>query len=536
MRSSTFTTALFVALALNLAIASTARSDAPHPPPNILIILADDLGFSDLGCYGGEIATPRLDRLAANGLRFTQFYNTSRCWPTRASILTGYYAQEVRRDSLPGLKSGGQGTRPPWAPLISVWLQEAGYRTYHSGKWHIDGQPLENGFDHSYDVKTGGQNTYFAPQGNTIDGQPDDAGPGYYVTTAVAEHAIECLREHATKHPSQPFFYYLCFTAPHFPLQALPEDIAKYRGSYDRGWNALAQERYNRLLSLGIVDTPLAPMEEDLGPPYHFPEALEILGPNELNRPLPWDVLTPEQRAFQAAKMEIHAAMVDRMDHEIGRVIDQLSAMGALDNTLILFLSDNGASAEIMVRGEGHDPDASMGSRTSYLCLGPGFSSAANTPFRRHKSWTHEGGIATPFIAHWPAGIADRSALRHQVSHVIDVVPTILELARIEKPTTWGGQTVPPAPGRSLLPVFRSESETGHQLLWWYHDGHRALRRGHLKVVAARGDPWALYDLSTDRAETRNLAPYQPDLARELADAWHRQLEEIMALHTGSAP
>jgi arylsulfatase len=499
-------------------------------PPNILIILADDLGFSDLGCYGGEIATPNLDALANGGLRFTQAYNTARCWPTRAALMTGYYAQQVRRDTVPGIASGGRGTRPGWAPLVTEFIRPLGYRTYHSGKWHIDGRALENGFDRSYDLATGGQSNYFTTGGNTLDDRPEVQTPDYYATTAIADHAVAQLREHAAQFSGRPFFQYLCFTAPHFPLQAPAADIARYANAYQRGWNAVAAERHARLTKLGIATNALPAMERDVGPPYDFPDDVAKLGPNEVNRPLPWVELTDGQRAFQAAKMAIHAAMVDRMDREIGRVLAQLKAMGVFEKTLILFASDNGASAEIMVRGEGHDPAVPMGSRKSFLCLGPGWSSAANTPFRRHKTWVHEGGIATPLIAHWPAGIADRGALRRTPIHMVDIVPTVLELSGAAKPTTIKGMTVPPAPGRSLAPAFGRDVVLPRDYLWWEHEGNRAIRVGDWKLVALAKGGWELYDLARDRGESHNLATQQPEKVRELTDLWSQHNEATRQL------
>jgi arylsulfatase len=522
-----------------LAVAVFALTPAPAAPakPNFLVILADDLGFSDLGCYGGEIETPNLDALARNGLRFTQAYNTARCWPSRAAILTGFYAQQVRRDTLPGVPSGGghRGIRPAWAPLLPEMLKPLGYRAYHSGKWHIDGKPLENGFDRSYEIQTG-QNNFFNPRGASEDGQPVPFTTNYYSTIATADHAIRCLQDHAAKFPDRPFFHYLCFIAPHFPLHALAEDIARYRERYRAGWDVIQRQRHERLTKMGLVNHALPPMERQLGPPYDFPDAFPILGPGEVNRPLPWNELNDTQREFQATKMAIHAAMIDRMDREIGRVIEQLKKMGAYDNTLTLFASDNGASAEIMVRGDGHDPKAPMGSAATYLCLGPGWSSAANTPFRRHKTWVHEGGIATPFIIHWPQGIRARGELRRDVVHLIDVAPTVLELAGTAHPRTWKGQPVPPPPGRSLVPAFTREGAVQHDDLWWFHDGHRAVRVGDWKLVAAKDEPWELYDLSRDRGESQNLAERYPDKVRELEKLWTTRLEQFVALASKDAP
>lgn len=499
--------------------------------PNVIFILADDSGFSDIGSYGSEIATPNLDRLAANGLRFTQFYNTGRCWPTRAALMTGYYAQQVHRDALPDLGGGGRGVRQKWARLLPDFLKPSGYRCYHSGKWHIDGNVLAAGFDRSLDVRN--QGNFFTGKGNRIDDRPvtpeaDDAG--YYSTIATADHAIDCLKEHAVEYPSRPFFQYIAFIAPHFPLHALPEDIQRYRNRYVEGWEAMRQQRFQRQRKTGIHQTTLSELEPDVGPPYRFPDAMRKLGPGEVNRPLPWKHLTPEQQRFQATKMAIHAAMVDRMDQEIGRVLEQVKSMGAWDNTLIFFASDNGASAEIMVRNGGHDPSAAPGSAASYLCLGPGFSSACNTPFRRHKSWVHEGGISTPLVVHWPDGIEAKGELRHTPAHMVDIMPTLFEVIGIEKPATWAGEDMPPAPGKSLLPALQSDVIIERELLWWLHEGNRAIRVGDYKLVSSQGELWALYDLSTDRAESIDLAGKQPAKVKELEALWNRQRNEASEL------
>ncbi|QDT54061.1 Arylsulfatase [Caulifigura coniformis] len=522
---------LAVICLLLFAPLASAQSDQKQPArPNVVFILADDLGYSDIGCYGGEIDTPNLDGLAANGIRFTQFYNTARCWPTRGALLSGYYAQQIHRDALPEVPGGGNGVRQEWARLLPELLAPAGYRSYHSGKWHVDGPVLKSGFVRSLDMRN--QGNFFSSAGNSIDDVPvpksDDAG--YYATIATADHAIDCLKEHSSKHAGTPFFHYLAFIAPHFPLHALPEDIAKYRDRYLAGWEAMREARYAKQRSLELVHTPLSKLEQDVGPPYHFPEALEKLGPGEVNRPLPWDSLTDEQRRFQATKMAIHAAMVDRMDHEIGRVIAQLKAMGAFENTLIFFASDNGASAEIMVRNGGHDPTASPGSAATYLCLGPGFSSACNTPHRRHKTWVHEGGISTPLIAHWPAGIQSKGELRATPGHVVDIVPTVLELAGVAPTREWKGEALPPAPGKSLVPAFAADVTVKRDSLWWLHEGNRAVRVGDWKLVAAKGDAWALYDLKTDRAEQNDLSKAMPDKVRELEQVWQKQTDEFTEL------
>jgi arylsulfatase len=501
------------------------------------VIITDDLGFSDLGCYGGEIATPHLDELASKGLRCTQFYNTGRCWPTRAAVLTGFYPHQIRRDTLPGVKpSGGRGQRPDWAPLLPMRLKPLGYRSYHSGKWHLDGMPIATGFDRSYYLRDQGR--FFNPKTHWEDDQklpPIEPDSDYYATTAIADHAIDCLSEHAAKHRDQPFFHYLAFTAPHFPLHALPADIARNSQAYQQDWEFVRAARWQKQQATGLLSGTLSPVERTLGPPYDFPNAIVRLGPGEVNRPLPWKDLTKVQRDFQAAKMAIHAAMIDRVDREIGRVFAQLRVMDAFQNTLILFFSDNGASAEIMVRDDGHDPSAPAGSAKSYLCLGPGWSTTCNTPFRKHKTWVHEGGIATPLVIHWPEGIEARGELNHTVGHVIDLVPTILNIAGLDTlPVTprdvTATENAPPFPGVNLLPAWQRKRPVDRKFIWWSHEGNRAIRIGDWKLVAAgEKSEWELYNLKTDRTETNDLSQQFPDRVAELAGAWKSRMLEFRA-------
>ena len=515
-----------VILFLTLAVADVSTADADQRP-NVLLIMADDLGFSDLGFYGGEIETPNLDSLAKHGLRFTQFHNTARCWPTRAALLTGYYAQQVRRDVVPKLKSGGRGKRPAWAPLVSATLRKAGLTTYHSGKWHLDGMPLQTGFDRSYYLRDQGR--FFSPKVHYLDDKKLPAverGTGFYGTDAITDHAVKCLEDHSKNHAGQPFFHYLAYTAPHFPLHALPEDIAKYKERYQVGWDKIRQQRWERIKKLGLVkDASLSKVERDIGPPYHFPDHLKILGSGEVNRPVAWHELTDEQKQFQANKMAIHAAMVDRMDQGIGRVLAQLKRMNAFENTIIMFLSDNGASAEIMVRNDGHDPQAAPGSAESYLCLGPGWSTACNTPFRRHKTWVHEGSCATPFIVHWASAISSGGQLRHTPGHVVDVVPTILDVLGVK-----ADETTPGKPGSSIAKIFSQDTSDLPHPLWWLHEGNRAIRVGDWKLVSAKNDAWELFNIEKDRTETENLAAKHPEKLKHLEQAWTRQWESIQKL------
>lgn len=509
---------------------------AAESKPNILLILADDLGFSDLGCYGSEIATPNLNSIAENGLRYAQFYNTARCWPTRSALLTGYYPQQIRRDTVPGLPSGGRGKRPDWAVLLPKMLSPAGYRSYHTGKWHIDGMPIANGFDRSYYLKDQGR--FFNPTKHWKDDTPlppVKKGTDFYATTALADHVIEVLSEHEKEHADSPFFQYLAFAAPHFPLHALPEDIAIYRDKYLEGWDSIRRKRWNRMQQSGLLEATmtqrLSRVERDIGPPYHFPDAFEKLGDGEVNRPLPWNSLSDKQKEFQATKMAIHAAMIHRMDIEIGRVFNQIRKMGQWDNTLVIFLSDNGASAEIMVRDDGHDQAAAPGSAATYLCLGPGWSTTCNTPFRRHKTWTHEGGISTPLLVSWPAGIKARGEFRRNPGHVIDIAPTLLELAGATSPAD-----APAAPGRSLVPTFSTDKSVDHDSFWWFHDGHKAIRKGNWKAVAPITEPWELYDLSTDRSESADLAIPRGEKLAELTAEWDRRMTAFTALASRDLP
>jgi arylsulfatase A-like enzyme len=515
---------LMMRLSVFLLLISFVSLQAAPAKPNFVVFLADDLGYSDLGCYGSEIATPNLDKLAAGGLRFTQFYNTARCWPTRSVLMTGHYAQQIGMDPQ-------YGKFPAWVRTLPQRLAPLGYRSYHSGKWHVNNAPkvvANGGFTHSYYVVQ--QDNHFHPKKHELDDVtlPEPEGP-WYSSTAIAQHAIDFLKEHAQQHAGVPFFSYVAFTAPHFPIQAPPEDIAKYKDTYTKGWPITRAARFERQKKMGLVATTLSDPEPQITAPSGQESDLEILGPGEVRHAVPWESLTAEQKQFQATKEAIHAAMIDRLDQEVGRVLEQLKAMNAMENTLIVFLSDNGASAEIMVRGGGHDKNVPMGAAASYLCLGPGGSTVSNTPFRRHKIWTHEGGISTPFIAHWPQGISAKGELRNTPGHVIDIAPTLIALA--------GGdiaampEKAPAFPGRSLVPAFAKDGTISRDYLFFNHSGNHALREGDWKLVSSGddGDVWELYNLDADRAESKNLAAQEPERVKAMAERWGKLQGEFEA-------
>ncbi|MDQ8182666.1 arylsulfatase [Pelagicoccus sp. SDUM812005] len=506
-----------------------AASAVAAERPNILIVLADDLGYSDLGCYGGEIQTPNLDALAQNGLRYTNFYNTGRCWPSRASLMTGYYAPQVGMDPRQGKEW------PSWTQLLPQRLRQAGYRNYLSGKWHLRhlASHPANAWDRSYQLAD--HNRFFSPEKHYLDSEqlpPVARDEGRYATIDTAQYAIDFLQEHQRDHADSPFLLYLAFTAPHFPLHAKPEDIAKYKGRYDQGWDQLRHERLERLQAQGIYQGPLAQRQENVVPHWSLNQSeLETqIDPAELRTAPAWDSLTPAQKAFQASKMEVHAAMVDRLDQELGRVIDQLKAAGQFENTLILFLSDNGATAEQINRGDRHVLGAVSGSADSYLALGPGWSTAANTPLSLHKHWNHEGGISSPLIVHWPADLDAPGQLRHTPTHIVDIVPTLLEASgldtpgpKFDKPLPASHQA-PPFPGLSLQPTFPADPEWEARGLYFQHSGNKAYRLGDWKAVMRRDNAnhWELYNLALDRAERNDLSTTHPQKLSQLVALWEK--------------
>lgn len=514
--------------------------------PNVLVIMADDLGFSDLGCYGSDIDTPNLDRLAAGGLRFTQFYNASRCCPTRAALLTGKYAHEV------GLRTNGASLSKD-APTLAEIFSRNGYHTAMAGKWHlthaaklagdnVDSQehlavlnnqtrvelfgeketyPAARGFQQHYGVIWGIVN-FFHPFA-LVDGfEPVyDLPADFYLTDALNAKTAEYIRSFSQD--EKPFFIYLAHTAPHWPLHARPEDREKYRGKYDAGWEVMRKQRYDRQVKMGLIDPAIYPLPAiDRG------------------QRKAWDAMSEEQRALDAAKMETHAAMIDRLDQGLGDVLAALEETQQMDNTIIVFLSDNGASPEEPVR-PGYDrpsetpdgrvirytgkfPPSELGQDDTWTGLGPALANSCNTPFRYWKKESFHGGCASPFIVHWPAGLqSNDTGMTDQVAHVFDLLPTFLDAAGIDA-APYGPR------GKSLLPLLRGEAYAGHQRLYFEHAGGAAHRDGDWKIVRLRPkDAWQLYNLAADRTETKDLAAEQAERVESMSQAWQAWWQEMTA-------
>ena len=487
--------------------------------PNIVLILVDDMGWSDIGCYGGEIRTPNLDRLAAEGTRFTQFYNTARCCPSRAALLTGLYPHQTGVGHM--IQNLGtpayQGFLNDRCATMAERLRPAGYATYLSGKWHVGEQPehwpCRRGFDRYFGLISGASNYWrLEPPRKMAENDTPYTPPAdgsFYMTDAFTERAVGMIRDHAAgPRAADPFFLYLAYTAPHWPLHAHEEDIARYRDRYRGGWDKLRAERHERLLKMGLVD-----------PKWR-------LSPRHPKAPA-WDSLSPEQQAVEAEKMAVYAAQVDRMDQGVGRVLKTLDDLGIADDTVVLFLADNGGCAEEIERSA--DPKARTGTADSFRSYGLPWANASNTPLRLFKQFVHEGGIATPLIARGP-GIA-RGAMTDAVGHVIDLAPTCLDYAGAPAAAELDGRALTPIEGRTLRPLFEGRAREGHETIFWEHQGHRALRRGNWKLVASNREPWELYDLAADRTETENLAAARPELIAELA-AEHQRWSD----HVGARP
>lgn len=525
------------------AVASAQAQDAPRP--NIIVILSDDMGYSDLGCYGGEIQTPALDRLAAGGLRYTQFYNTGRCCPTRASLLTGLYPHQAGVGHMMedrGLE-GYRGNLNQHCRTMAEVVKTAGYRTYMCGKWHVTRHtqpegpkhnwPLQRGFDRFYGTITGA-GSFYDPGTLTRDNtmispfaDPEYKPEQYYYTHALSDHAAKFINEHCEEHAEQPFFMYLAYTAAHWPMHALEKDIAKYQGKYDAGYEPIRATRHARLKELGLIDPAW-----DLSPQHG-------------------DWSQVEHKEWEARCMEVYAAMIDSMDQGIAQVVQTLEMRGQLDNTLILFMQDNGGCQEGNGRQAAQNQPASFpkiaadairldvvpkqdragvptktgpqhmpGPADTYIAYGMSWANVSNTPFREYKHFVHEGGISTPLIAHWPKEIKRRGELETQPGHLIDIMATCVELSGAKYPKQVGDETIHPLEGVSLRPSFAGKPLARQQPIFWEHEGNRAVRDGDWKLVAKENRPWELYNLKQDRTEQHDLAEKHPERVRELAAKW----------------
>ena len=485
--------------------ADPADGPAGSSRPNIIVIVCDDMGFSDIGCFGGEIETPNLDRLAAGGLRFIDFHNNAKCSETRASLLTGLWHQQSKN-----LKQPGHVT-------LAEVLRSSGYRTLMSGKWHVANTPTERGFDRYFGFLGGCINFFTGEDWQTgknlmrLDAREFKAPEGFYSTDAFTDYAIEFIDQGrggsdstaATASDDQPFFLYLAHNAPHFPLHALPQDIAKYRGRYDEGWDVIRRRRQKRLTELGVIDSTWELSERD-------PKVES------------WSSLTSDQREFLIPMMEVYAAMVDRLDQNIGRLTDYLRRTNQFDNTLILFFSDNGACPYQRLRQRGVAP----GPAESDIAYDARWANMCNTPLRLYKQYAHHGGTLTPMIAHWPSGIKARGGFSRFTSHLVDVMPTVVEMSGAEYPATWNGHNVLPMEGMSLLPAFRGEETRVDKPLFWEFSANHGVRDGDWKLVAERSKPWELYNVSLDRSETNDLSREQPEMVETLGkvyDAWAKR-------------
>ncbi|MES2657660.1 MAG: arylsulfatase [Verrucomicrobiota bacterium] len=488
--------------------------------PNIIVILADDMGFSDLGCYGGEIATPNLDALAARGLKFSQFYNSARCCPTRASLMTGLHphqtgighmTQEPEAAGSSPVPPAYQGYLNRECVTIAEVLKDSGYATLMSGKWHLgqgdrDRWPLQRSFEKYYGLLSGATN-YFKPGGKrgiTAGNEPDTelkstTDRPYYTTDAFTDHAIRFIGE-----TEKPFFLYLAYNAPHWPIQAHEDDIAKYRGKYKLGWDTLRKQRYEKQIKLGLIDPkwPLSPRDPEVPA---------------------WDSLSLDKQDEMDLRMAIYAAMVDRLDQNIGKLISYLKEKNRFDNTLILFLSDNGACAEMGVLGNLDVKDIAKRNSEWNIAYGTAWANASATPFRLYKHFAHEGGTATPFIAHWPGGIKKQEGWSSSPGQIIDIMPTLVEVAGAKYP-----EDKPALPGISLKPAFDGGKLTRSKPLFMEHEANAFIRDGDWKLVGRKVAPpggvkpkrWELYNLANDRTELRDLSAEMPDKVAEMSAGW----------------
>lgn len=494
--------------------------------PNIIVILADDMGYSDISCFGSEISTPNLDRLAKNGVRFTQFYNASRSCPTRASLLTGLYQHQAGVGDMVDNKGipAYQGFLNTQCVTLGEAMKVNGYNTYMSGKWHVGNKPQtlprKRGFDHYFGL-IDGASSYFQliPYRNNqqapkmmLDDEPYFPESGFYMTNAITDYALTFLEEETPK--KEPFFMYLAYTAPHWPLHALPNDIEKYRGTYMKGWDESRKERFEKMHKLGIIDASVK------------------LTPRDEKVPA-WETLSMEDKKMWDLRMAVYAAMIHRLDQNIGRVIEKLEEMGELDNTVIVFLSDNGGCHEgIKNQGNYIRTTGETGNIDSFDAYEFPWANVSNTPFRMHKHWVHEGGISAPFIFHYPARVKGGKIVK-EAGHIIDIMPTLLDFANGRYPSTYNGNKITGMEGISLLPAIEGKPVKRKNPLIWEHEGNRALRLGNWKLVSQydyskkQFMKWELYNMKSDRAELDDLADKESAIAGHLMSLYEQHAARI---------
>ncbi|MFZ9935794.1 MAG: arylsulfatase [Luteolibacter sp.] len=467
-----------------LAALVLSPAAAPAARPNVIVIMVDDMGFSDLGCYGSEIHTPNLDRLAGQGVRFTEFYNTAKCETSRRSLMSGLWHPQYQSE--------------PQRNFVTVAevMRGAGYTTLMTGKWHIDGEPLTRGFDHYFGHLSGSTDFFFGDKTFRLDDQPFKVPrQGFYTTDANTDYAMRFIGE-AVKQKDKPFFLYIAYNAPHYPLQAPKQEIDKYRGKYRVGWDELRRQRYARQLEMGLIrkEWPLSPRPANVKP---------------------WNELTSAQQDDQDLKMATFAAMIDRLDQNIGRLTARLKELGVDQNTVLMFFSDNGG-CPFDRNNRNEIPPWEGGGHWAYDASWAG---ASNTPFRWYKQNNHEGGIASPMIVHWPAGIPQGGQIVTTPAHLVDILPTCAALANAQRPAEFEGAKLAPLVGRSLVPLWQGGTFEERTLVWTFAN-NRAVRTGPWKLVSALGGPWELYNMEADRTELNNLAAKDPQRVAELSAAW----------------
>jgi len=553
----TILTTLLISISISISICAAER-------PNIIVIMSDDMGISDIGCYGSEIDTPRLDELAENGLRFTQFYNTARCCPTRASLLSGLYPHQagVGWMMVDRGHDGYRGELNRECLTIAEALKTSGYGTYMAGKWHVtkhispDGPknnwPMQRGFDRFYGTIHGAgslwdpntltrDNTQITPE-NDPEYTPKD--PWFY-TDAIVDQTTRYIKEHVKSKPDDPFFCYVSFTAAHWPMHAREKTIAKYKGKYDAGYKVIREKRFQKMKELGIIkkNTKLSPQ--------------------------PWEWGRVKEQEWEIRCMEVYAAMVDEMDQGIGKIIDTLKSTGKMDTTLILYLEDNGGCAEAFGRGKNKStgpraekpsfppmkkdqlqtrmqpiqtrdgypvrtgPGVMPGPADTYIGYGLGWANVSNTPFREYKHWVHEGGISTPLIAHWPEGIKSKGKIDHQPGHLIDIMATCVELGKVNYPKERNGKKIKPLEGKSLNTAFKG-NKIQRNALYWEHEGNRAIRKGNWKLVSKENRPWELYDMAKDRTELNDLSKEKTEIVKELSKAYQEYADRANVSPVGT--